>query len=153
LGSSPIRFSSRAQARHGWVFCTVWSTAEALPGGPIRETKKTGWGGVAFPIRGPMLAGNSGGIVAECEPKKGGRSKGKQTVPLIFAQNRPKVVREYTLEASTAQLIEDYASWAAESSGISSDEARMLLIGRSVDAFIRKDVLYRNHIQDQKGTK
>ena len=91
--------------------------------------------------------------MAECEPKKGGRSKGEQTVPLIFAQNHPKVVREYTLEASTAQLIEDYASWAAESGGISGDEARMLLIGRSVDAFIRKDVLYRNHIQDQKGTK
>jgi hypothetical protein len=100
-----------------------------------------------------MLAGNSGGHVAESEPKKVGRPRAEQTLPLILAQNRPKVVREFTLEAQIAQLIEDYASWAAETAGISSDEARMLLISRSVDAFIRKDVLYRHHIQDQKGTK
>jgi hypothetical protein len=36
---------------------------------------------------------------------------------------------------------------------ISSDEARMLLIGRAVDSFIRKDVLFKQHIQDQKGNK
>ena len=91
--------------------------------------------------------------MAESEPKKVGRPRVEQTLPLILAQNRPKVVREYTLEAPVAQLIEDYASWAAGTGGISSDEARMLLIGRSVDAFIRKDVLYRRHIQDQKGPK
>ena len=91
--------------------------------------------------------------MAEFEPKKVGRPRAEQTLPLILAQNRPKVVREYTLEAGTAQLIEDYVSWAAESGGISGDEARMLLIGRSVDAFIRKDVLFKNHIQAQKGSK
>jgi len=91
--------------------------------------------------------------VVESEPKKPGRPRAEQTLPLILAQNRPKVVREFTLEAPIAQLIEDYASWAAEASGISSDEARMLLIGRSVDVFTRKDVLYRQHIQDHKGTQ
>ena len=91
--------------------------------------------------------------MAECETKKIGRPKAEQTLPLILAQNRPKVVREFTLEAQIAQLIEDYASWAAETAGIPSEEARMLLIGRSVDAFIRKDVLYRHHLQDQKGTR
>lgn len=91
--------------------------------------------------------------MAESEPKKVGRPRAEQTLPLILAQNRPKVVCEFTLEAPTAQLIEDYAYWAAETAGISSDVARMLLINRSVDAFIRKDVLYRHHIQDQKGTK
>jgi predicted YcjX-like family ATPase len=100
-----------------------------------------------------MLAGNSGGHVAEFEPKKVGRPRAEQTLPLILAQNRPKVVREFTLDAQISQLIEDYTSWAAETGGISSDEARMLLIGRSVDAFIRKDVLFRHHLQDQKGTK
>ena len=91
--------------------------------------------------------------MAEFEPKKVGRPRSEQTLPLILAQNRPKVVREFTLEASVSQLIEDYTSWAAETAGISSEEARMLLIGRSVDAFIRKDVLFRHHIQDQKGSK
>jgi hypothetical protein len=100
-----------------------------------------------------MLAGHSGGNVAEFEPKKVGRPRADQTLPLILAQNRPKVVREYTLEAPIAQLIEDYVSWAAGTGGISSDEARMLLIGRAVDAFIRKDVLFKTHIQDQKGAK
>ena len=98
-----------------------------------------------------MLAANSGGHVAECETKKVGRPKAAQTLPLIFAQNRPKVVREFTLEAPVAQLIEDYASWAAETGGISRDEARVLLLGRSIDAFVRKDRLYNQFLHDQKG--
>jgi len=91
--------------------------------------------------------------MAVSEPRKPGRPRAEQTLPLILARNRPKVVREYTLEAPVAQQIEDYASWAAEAGGLPQDEARMLLIGRSVDAFIRKDLLYRNHIQAQKGNK
>jgi len=91
--------------------------------------------------------------VAESEAKKPGRPKAEQTLPLILAQHRPKVVREYTLEAPVAQMIEDYASWAADAAGLSCDEARMLLIGRAVDAFIRKDGLYRRHIQTHKGDK
>ena len=91
--------------------------------------------------------------MAEFATKKLGRSRAEQTLPLILAQNRPKVVREFTLEAPTAQLVEDYVSWAAEAGGISNDEARMLLIGRAVDAFIRKDVLFKQHFQTQKGAK
>jgi hypothetical protein len=102
-------------------------------------------------IRGSMLSGNSGGHVAECETKKVGRPKAAQTLPLIFAQNRPKVVRELTLEAPVAQLIEDYASWAADTGGISRDEARVLLLGRSIDDFVRKDRLYNQFLHDQKG--
>jgi len=98
-----------------------------------------------------MLSANSGGHVAECETKKVGRPKAEQTLPLIFAQNLPKVVREFTLEAPVAQLIEDYASWAAETGGISRDEARVLLLGRSIDAFVRKDRLYNQFLHDQKG--
>ena len=89
--------------------------------------------------------------MAESESRKIGRPKTEQTLPLIFAQNRPKVVREFTLESPIAQLIEDYASWAAESGGISRDEARVLLIGRSIDAFVRKDRLYNQFLHDQKG--
>ena len=107
--------------------------------------------GLENPMHGPMLAGNSGGHVAECETKKVGRPKAAQTLPLIFAQNRPKVVREFTLEAPIAQLIEDYASWAAETGGISREEARVLLLGRSIDAFVRKDRLYNHFLHDQKG--
>ena len=87
--------------------------------------------------------------MAECETKKIGRPKAEQTLPLIFAQN-PKVVREFTLEAPVAQLIEDYASWAADTGGISRDQARVLLIGHSIDAFVRKDRLYNQFLQDQK---
>ena len=88
--------------------------------------------------------------MVEPEPKKTGRPKAEQTLPLIFAQNLPKVVREFVLEAPVAQLIEDYASWAAETGGISRDEARVLLIGRSIDAFVKKDRLYSHFIQDLK---
>ena len=87
--------------------------------------------------------------MAECEPKKIGRPKAEQTLPLIFAQS-PKVVREFTLEAPVAQQIEDYASWAADTGGISRDQARVLLIGHSIDAFVRKDRLYNQFLQDQK---
>ena len=52
--------------------------------------------------------------MAVSEPRKPGRPRVEQTLPLILARNRPKVVREYTLEAPVAQQIEDYASWAAE---------------------------------------
>ena len=88
--------------------------------------------------------------MAETESRKTGRPKAEQTLPLIFAQNLPKVVREFVLEAPVAQLIEDYASWAADSGGISRDEARVLLIGRSIDAFVRKDRLYSQFLQDRK---
>jgi len=91
--------------------------------------------------------------MAESETKKPGRPKAEQTLPLIFSQTRAKVVREFTLEASTAQLVEDYASWAAETAGISKDDARVLLIGRSIDAFVKKDRLYSGFLQDQKGGK
>ena len=88
--------------------------------------------------------------MAECETKKIGRPKAEQTLPLILAQNRQKVVREFTLEAPVAQMIEDYVSWAADTGGISKDQARVLLIGHSIDAFVRKDRLYNQFLQDQK---
>ena len=88
--------------------------------------------------------------MAECEPKKIGRPKAEQTLPLILAQTRQKVVREFTLEPPVAQLIEDYSSWAAETGSVSRDEARVLLIGHSIDAFVRKDRLYSQFLQDQK---
>lgn len=88
--------------------------------------------------------------MAETEPKKSGRPKADQTLPLIFAQAVPKVTREFSLEAPTAQLIEEYASWAAETGGISKDEARVLLVGRSIDAFVRKDRLFNQFNQDHK---
>lgn len=91
--------------------------------------------------------------MVESEPKKIGRPKSEQTVPLIFTLKHPRVTRAFTLDASVAQLIEDYASWAAGSGGTSIEEARLLLIGRAVDAFIRKDALFRNHLQTQKGTQ
>jgi hypothetical protein len=88
--------------------------------------------------------------MAESESPKIGRPRAEQTLPLIFAQNRPKVVREFSLEAPVAQLIEDYAEWASETGGISKDEAKVLLIGRSIDAFVRKDRLYSQFLQDRK---
>lgn len=91
--------------------------------------------------------------MAESETKKLGRPKAEQTLPLIFSQTRTKVVREFTLETSTAQQIEYYVSWAAETGGISKDEARLLLIGRSIEAFVKKDRLYSGYLQDQKGGK
>jgi len=107
-------------------------------------------GGLEIRVLGPMLAANSGGQMAECETKKIGRPKAEQTLPLILAQNRQKVVREFTLEAPVAQMIEDYVSWAADTGGISKDQARVLLIGHSIDAFVRKDRLYNQFLQDQK---
>lgn len=86
----------------------------------------------------------------ETEPKKSGRPKADQTRPLIFARALPKVTRELSMEASTALLIEDYASWAAETGGITKDEACVLLIDRSIDAFVRKDRLFNQFIQNRK---
>jgi hypothetical protein len=90
--------------------------------------------------------------MAEDATKKLGRPRSEQTLPLILAQQTSKVLREFPVEAPTAQLIEDYAAWAAEAGSISREEAKMLLIGRSVDAFTRKDQLFRQFIHDQKGT-
>lgn len=86
----------------------------------------------------------------DTESKKLGRPKADQTRPLIFAQALPKVTKTLALEAPTAHLIEDYASWAAETGGISKDEASVLLIGRSIDAFVRKDRLFSQFIQNRK---
>jgi hypothetical protein len=88
--------------------------------------------------------------MAENEARKSGRPKADQTLPLILAQALPKVTREFSIEAPTAQLIEEYATWASASGGISRDEARVLLIGRSIDAFVRKDRLFNQFIQSQK---
>jgi hypothetical protein len=88
--------------------------------------------------------------MAENESQKGGRPRAEQILPLILVQNHPKVVRELTLEAPIAQLIDDYAEWAAATGGVSRDEAKVLLIGRSIDAFVRKDRLYSQFLQDQK---
>ena len=152
MGSSPFR-STLARMRVLPAFSEGPECPRVARIRVVRSDRKGQRGGLESAIFRPILAGHSGGHVVESEPKKPGRPRAEQTLPLILAQNRPKVVREFTLEAPIAQLIEDYASWAAEASGISSDEARMLLIGRSVDVFTRKDVLYRQHIQDHKGTQ
>ena len=91
--------------------------------------------------------------MTETEPKKIGRPKAEQTLPLILAQSRPKVIREFTVEAQTAQMIEDYAEWAARTGSISREEAKVLLIGRSIDAFVRKDHLFTQFLQDHKERK
>ena len=88
--------------------------------------------------------------MAEEGQKKIGRPRSEQTLPLILSQCRTKVLREYPVEAPTAQMIEDYSGWAAEASGITREEARMLLIGRSVDAFVKKDILFKKFVDDQK---
>ena len=88
--------------------------------------------------------------MTECATKKIGRPRAEHTLPLIFAQDRPRVLREFTLEAHTSQLLEDYAEWAAATGGISMEEARVLLIGRSVDAFVKRDHLFIHFFQDQK---
>ena len=90
--------------------------------------------------------------MAEEGKKNLGRPRLEQTLPLILSQTRSKVLREYPVEAPIAQLIEDYAAWASEAGGVSREEAKLLLIGRSVDAFTRKDALFRQFIQRQKGT-
>jgi hypothetical protein len=117
------------------------------------RSKELRFGGLETGFFGAMLGGNSGGPVAETEPKKIGRPKAGQTLPLILAQSRPKVIREFTMEAHTAQMIDDYAGWAADTGGISREEAKALLIGRSIDAFVRKDHLFTQFLQDHKGRK
>lgn len=83
--------------------------------------------------------------------RKGGpgrKKKGPQTMPLILSETRNRVSRELPMDGETATLIDSYTSWASKKGGISKDEATILLLGKAVPAFIKRDSLFQ-----QEGSK
>lgn len=77
--------------------------------------------------------------------KKGGpgrKKKGPQTMPLILSETRNRVSRELPMDGETATLIDSYSAWASKKGGISKDEAIILLLGKAISAFIKRDVLF-----------
>lgn len=90
------------------------------------------------------------------EPKKRGgyrgpRPKVPQTMPLILSATRVRVSKELPMDGETAALVDSYSSWASKVGGITKDEAIMLLLGKAIPAFTKKDNLFQQEAGKAKG--
>lgn len=80
--------------------------------------------------------------------KTKGRPKTDQNRPLIFLRARTRVVREISISAKTAAMLDRYVEWAALQVDADKEETLTLTIEQALELLFKKDRLFQEAIED-----
>ncbi len=76
-----------------------------------------------------------------------------QNRPLIFQRARTRVVREITISARAAEMLDRYVEWAALQVDADKEETTTLTIEQALELLFKKDRLFQESIGDSTETE
>ena len=72
----------------------------------------------------------------------------KQDRPLIFQKFKSKISKQIPMSAKTAEMLENYVTWAAGCAGADKDEALILTADQAFGEFFKRDKLFLESLDE-----